>query len=174
MGLEHALDAVERAGDDRDRVGGQPVGAERTRRRASSSSGSACSSRLIAQLRLEVEPREHRLRAAAAAGVGKSDASRSADVRGAGLRGDWVAPAGSAVGRAQRRARRDARAAAALGDHQPALAEDPVGGVDGRGAGAERSASARTVGSGSPVSSRPSRIAASTLDAISRAVDPLI
>ena len=126
VGLQHPLDAVEGAAHDRDRARRQAVSAERGRGHREQL-GVSRVQLAHAHPRLEVEPGEH--------GRERRQQRRVRQPVGE------VADVGRKLGRlrrAQRRTRRDTCPATPVGDHEPALAQDTVGGVDGRRAGAER------------------------------------
>ena len=130
MRLQDALDPVQRPGHDRERIGGDPVGSERPGRGLEQPLADGIGP-ARPQLRVVVDPgdrgpdcrQQRRVRQA-----GREIAPLGLAARG-GVR---VALAPRCGRRAQRRAGSDPRAPAAVGRREPALAEDPVGRVDGR------------------------------------------
>ena len=131
VGLEEALDGVQRAGDDGYRLRGHAVRLE--------PAPSGLEQNRVGTLQaadqhslLDVDPGEGLRESGKQARIGKPDAQ----VAEAGLIGRGYRR--RTHRRAQWGTRSDAGAATAFGDHQPPLAENSVGGVDGRRTGPER------------------------------------
>ena len=166
---EHPLDGVKRARGDREVRARECPSAASARRAELDQRGSARSASLSRRTR------RRRRRGAArrprrAAGPGRAGrrTGRAAPGGRVGRRAATSAP--STGGRGC-----DARAAPAVGDDQSALAQDPVGEIDGRRARAAAPAPARARWAAARRRrSRPAPMPASTLAAIALAVEPVM
>ena len=133
MGAQHALDAVHRPRHHGQRLRGNPVGLE-PRTGCVEQVGIGGLQPRDPELGVDVDARQRRGDRGQQRRIGESDA----EVRAGGDRGRGPASPRGSEGRPSRHP----GPATTLADHEPALAQHPVGGADGRRAGPERAGQA--------------------------------